>query len=117
METEPNAEARIRDLTGAMDEETLVWSGGFECSVNYQKLLAEGVAALPVLFEELDKQNFWWSRMELIAEITKAAGNEIQFPDEARDWDAEKGVEYIVAWGKQFGYYNPAPADSGEYPA
>lgn len=106
MENEPVA-ADIAQITQAMDDETLAWSGGFERSKHYQAIAQTGTTALPQLITELDAGAFWVSRCELIAEIAQSAGLNLDFPEDARTWSAAEGIAFIVEWGKQTGIYHP----------
>lgn len=97
-------EGRIREISKAIDEQTKLWSGGFEHNGGFEEIVNMGEYALPALFDSLaddDLADLW--RMQAIWTIASAIGSPITYPETERG-HFELIRKATLQWGQVNGY-------------
>lgn len=98
------------ELSGKIDNETMLLSGGFSLNPNFTTLVDSGIDVLPYLVEDVrnDTEGMWW-RFEMISYLSNTALKQsIIFPVESRgkldliksrivDWWDTSGRESFTA--------------------
>ncbi len=91
----------IHELSAQLDDETAVWSGGFERAEQYPQILGLGETAISPLLEEVnDGKSLWW-RAQILCELAIEQGECIYFPEPIKG-KLELVQERLLEWGQDY---------------